>query len=42
MRTDADVIADIREACRRISVYIRGGEDAFFEDEMVQDAVIRN
>jgi uncharacterized protein with HEPN domain len=32
----------IRDAIRRIEKYTADGEDAFFADEMKQDAVVRN
>ena len=42
MNRDRLFLADIVKACDKISIFIEGGHDAFLEDQMVQDAVIRN
>jgi uncharacterized protein with HEPN domain len=42
-RKDEDLIEDIREAIKRIERYTRGmGYEAFLQDTLVQDAVVRN
>ena len=40
---DRDYLEHILHAIEKISKYVEGsGKDGFFQDEMVQDAVVRN
>lgn len=42
MRDESVYLKHIRDAIARIEAYTAGGRKAFFQDTMVQDAVIRN
>lgn len=42
MRRDQTYLRHIRDAARRIQEYTHDGRDAFMENTMMQDAVIRN
>ena len=42
MKEDRPYLQHILEAIRRISTYTGDGRDAFLQDEMAQDAVLRN
>lgn len=42
MRDESVYLKHIRDAIERIESYTVGGRKAFFQDTMVQDAVIRN
>ena len=42
MNRDALFLADIVKACDKIAIFITGGQEAFLENTMIQDAVIRN
>jgi len=42
LNQDALFLADIVKACDKIARYIEPGEEAFMDDELIQDGVIRN
>ena len=42
MKNDRPYLEDIAAAIARIDRYTAAGRDAFFADEMAQDAVVRN
>ncbi len=42
MKDDRVYLLHVKEAIDRVLSYTSSGEEAFFEDTMVQDAVVRN
>lgn len=42
MKDDQVYLAHISECLTKIERYVVGGQEAFFADDMIQDAVIRN